>query len=152
MSTLSLLVLEADSRAFALRLDQVSTISRPLPIDPVPGVPPFVRGIATFRGMPLPVVDLAMLLGASEATEAERFVAVNAGPSQVLLAVSAVRGIHALEATDFAELPSLLREAKGRAFEAIASLDAHLLILLEGSRLVPHALLEALAPEARAGA
>lgn len=150
MPNLSLLLVSAENRAFALRLAEVAEIMRPLPVDPIPGVPDFVRGVAVVRGAPLPVVDLAMLLGADGPSEATRFVTVKAGGRRVVLAVSEIHGVQHLSAKVFGDLPPLFRDAKGRAMEAIAALDDRLLILLEGTRLVPAEVLETLKPEPRA--
>ncbi|MBO9539789.1 chemotaxis protein CheW [bacterium] len=147
MTSLSVLVVSVEARAFALRLDEVSEIMRPLSVAPMPGAPPFVRGVAVARGEPRPVVDLAMLLGASEPVAPERFVAVKTGERQVLLAVETVVGIQRLSAAVFEDLPPLFRQAKGHAMEAIASLDDRLLILLAGGRLVPPEHLAVLTPE-----
>lgn len=49
----------------ALPLVHIVETMRPMAIEPLPQMPPFVSGVAIIRGAPVPVVDGATLLGAS---------------------------------------------------------------------------------------
>jgi len=48
---------------FGLSIMQVLEIAGPPPLVAVPGAPDFVRGLAPWRGQPVPVLDLSRLLG-----------------------------------------------------------------------------------------
>ena len=48
---------------YALSLSDVESISKPLPISPVPHAPPHVQGLANRHGQVLPVVDLRIRFG-----------------------------------------------------------------------------------------
>jgi len=109
---------------------------RPLPVEPVAGVPSFVHGLAVIRGSATPVVDAATLLGAIGSAPT-RFVTVKAGPRRVALAVDAVVGIRAIPSESFASLPPLLQDSSVDAISAIATLDAELMLVLRSTRLVP---------------
>jgi chemotaxis signal transduction protein len=50
------------SRVGALAVRDVRETMRPLPVEPLARAPPFVRGLATIRGFPTPVVDFGRLL------------------------------------------------------------------------------------------
>lgn len=50
-------------QAFAIESDLVHEVVRTPPITPLPGAPPFLVGVAAHRGLVVPVVDLARLLG-----------------------------------------------------------------------------------------
>jgi hypothetical protein len=53
------LISRVQSRLCALALESVLETMRPLPIEPLAGVPEFVRGLPVIRGTPLPVIALA---------------------------------------------------------------------------------------------
>ena len=57
------LVFRADAHLAAIGLEHVTEVLRPLPVEPLAGVPPYVRGICVLRGRPVPVVDIGLLLG-----------------------------------------------------------------------------------------
>ncbi|MGQ9495096.1 MAG: chemotaxis protein CheW [Thermoanaerobaculaceae bacterium] len=58
------LVLAAGDRLAAVEVGWVRKIFRALPVTPLPGARPQLLGLAQFAGEPLPVLDLAQLLGA----------------------------------------------------------------------------------------
>src|SRR6185369_8884818 len=48
----------------ALPLPSVRRVMRALPVHPLPGGTPELKGLAEFAGEPLPILDLARLVGA----------------------------------------------------------------------------------------
>ncbi|KQW02895.1 hypothetical protein ASC87_00640 [Rhizobacter sp. Root1221] len=117
-------------------LAHVVETMRPLPVEAVAGAPHFVRGLAVIRGMPVPVVDAAHLLG-ELAAPANRFVTVIAGERRVALAVDSVLGVREVPTDSLHQLPPLLQEAGGDVVAAIGLLDAELLLVLSSTRLLP---------------
>jgi purine-binding chemotaxis protein CheW len=130
----SVLLVRAGARICALPIGSVVEVMRVLPIRSVSGVPEAVRGISLLRGAPVPVVDLAALLGEDEETGAGRLVAVRTGDRQVGLAVRAVLGI--VEISGLAALPPLLQHACAARVQALAALDTEFLWVLDAARLV----------------
>jgi purine-binding chemotaxis protein CheW len=63
----STLLCRVRERLCALPLAHVVETMRPLPIEPLGGMPGFVQGIAIIRGAPVPVVDAGALLGSAGA-------------------------------------------------------------------------------------
>jgi purine-binding chemotaxis protein CheW len=124
---------------------------RPLPVAPIAGAPPYVRGIAIVRGEPVPVVDLAALLGGEAGVDAARFVAVRAGGHAAALAVAEVLGVTELDARDGRRAP-LVRDACAGALESLRARDGDLLLVLGAARLVPDEALAAAARAVEAGA
>lgn len=59
------LLVAAGDRLAAVEARQVRRILRALPTVPLPGAQPELLGLAEFAGEPLPVLDLARLLGAT---------------------------------------------------------------------------------------
>lgn len=140
-----LLVCRVGSSLCGLPLEHVVETMRPLSPEPVPRMPPFVRGVSVIRGRPLPVLDARALLGARSDASAGRSVTVKVGERQLALLVDQVLGIHALDAAQSSQLPPVLGDA-GDSLEALGMLDAELLLVLQSARLLSEeqfALLEA---------
>jgi purine-binding chemotaxis protein CheW len=138
------------SRIGALALKDVRETMRPLPIEPLPGMPPFVLGVAIVRGFPAPIVDAVRLLkplGSPPpmiASPSARFVSLKLGERTAVLAVDAVLDIRPLAAGILADIPPLLRETGAEQMAMIGALDAHLLFVLEAARLVPESVWSAI--------
>ncbi|HKE18017.1 MAG TPA: chemotaxis protein CheW [Kofleriaceae bacterium] len=143
------LVCRLAGRLCALPLTQVVETMRPLRVEPVAAAPAFVRGVAIIRGVPVPVVDAAALVGGGEeaAQEPTRFVALRIGGRQVALAVDEVLGVRAMPAGALRELPPLLRGGPAEVLASIGALDAELLFALESARAVPETLWRSLAAQ-----
>jgi purine-binding chemotaxis protein CheW len=133
------LLIRARSWRFALPIAEVVETCRPLPVQPIAGAPAFVRGVTVLRGAPVPVVDLAALLGAGGEARGARLVVLRAGARQVALEVDEVIGATPLDASALAASPPLLREAVGGHLEALGALDGALLGVIDAARLVPEA-------------
>lgn len=127
----------------ALPVGQVIEIMRPLPIEPLSGMPQFIRGLCLVRGSPVPVVDAGLLLSGRE-TRAGRLVTIALASGTIALAVEQVIGIRSIDDAALRTLPPLMQNAAGDAVEAIRALDGELLLLLDTARLIPEALLDAL--------
>ena len=132
----TLLLCAVSTRVIGLPLEHVGETMRPLPIEPMPGAPAFVSGLSIIRGTPVPVVDAGRLLEEHTARPG-RFVTVRTGDRTVALAVDAVVGVRTIAAASLLSLPPLLREASATAVAAIGTLDAALLVVLRGARLLP---------------
>jgi purine-binding chemotaxis protein CheW len=146
------------SRIGALALKDVRETMRPLPVEPLPGMPPFVLGVAIVRGFPAPIVEAARLLkpaalppASAISSSSARFVSLKLGERTAVLAVDAVLDIRPLTAGILADVPPLLREAGAEQTALIGALDTRLLLVLEAARLVPESVWSAIkAPETSA--
>lgn len=140
------LLVTAGARVGALPVHHIAETMRPLPVEPVAGAPRCVRGLSVIRGAPVPVVDLPTLLGgrASAAPVSKRFVTVKVGERRLALAVDSVLGVEELEGAQLDELPPLLRHADLELVEAIGVVDAQLLVVLRGARILSDEVWEAL--------
>jgi purine-binding chemotaxis protein CheW len=131
------LVVRAGERLCALPIGSVVETMRPLPVTSLAGAPPYVRGVAIVRGEPVPVVDLAALVGAGGAPGAPaRFVSVRAGGRAAALAVAGVVGVTRLEPEGERRMP-LLADACAGTLSALRTRDDDLLLVLGAARLVP---------------
>lgn len=134
-----------------MRASHVIEIMRPMPMEPFANSQGFVLGLSVIRGVPVPVVDLAGLLGggiSEGAREISRFVSLRVDKRCVALAVEEVIDLRTLEASRLDEFPPLLAGQSG-AMDAVGILDAQLLLLLGTARMIPE---EAWAALERTGA
>jgi purine-binding chemotaxis protein CheW len=131
------LLVRASQRAAALPLSTVVETMRPLPVEALPGMPPFVAGLAVVRAEPVPVVSLDLLIGGAAGAAVGRFVTVRSEAGTFALAVSEVLGVHVLARDTLRALPPLLGAEAASLASAVTTHDRHLIALLETARLVP---------------
>jgi len=125
------------ARYCALPIEHVEETMRPLPLEPLARMPPFVLGLSIIRGAATPVVHAGKLLAAGEATTPARFLTLKVGERRVAFAVDAVLGVRDLASRALSDLPPLLQEAGDEVVSAIGTLDSDLLLLLRSARVVP---------------
>lgn len=130
------LVLRAGNRICALPIVHAVETMRPLPVEPVPGTPPYVLGLSMVRGAPAPVVALGPLCGAASGGAITRFVLARVGPRRLVLAVDFVVGVSDLQGADLADMPPLVSVVSSEAVEKIGTLDDRLLFLLRATRIL----------------
>lgn len=132
-SDLSLLC-RVQTRLCALPLAHVVETMRPLPVEPLPGAPSFVRGLSIIRGAAVPIVDVAHLFN-GEASSSGRFVTIAIVDRRAALAVDDVLGVRSIPAASLQALPPLLQNTD--VVSAIGTLDAELLVVLHAARMMP---------------
>jgi purine-binding chemotaxis protein CheW len=136
-----MLVTSVGGLACALPIEHVIEIMRPLPVEPVarPSGDPvlaMIDGLAMIRGVPVPVIDVRRLLGATGG-RAARVVVVRVRDRQLALLVDEVSGVQHIDQAQLSQLPPLLRGANRDSITAIGARDAALLVVLDAARVVP---------------
>ncbi len=139
------LLVRVSSAVCAIPLSQVIETMRPLQVSPISDAAGFVCGVALIRGMPTPVVELAALFHTDRQVSSGRFVTVRSGGRAIALSVETVIGVAELDTSDVSAMPPLLKSARTEAIEAIGSLDAELLIMLQTAKLVPESVWKTIA-------
>ncbi|CAN7360944.1 chemotaxis protein CheW [Phenylobacterium sp. LjRoot225] len=114
---------------------QVREVMRRLPTERAPSAPPFVCGLSIVRGGPVPVIDVALLLGEA-ASDLGYFVTVSCGDRVAALAVDGVMGVRRLPPAALHALPPLLDGADHAFVSQIGALDDQLLFVLDSARIV----------------
>jgi purine-binding chemotaxis protein CheW len=132
-----LLLCRMRSHLCAVPLEHVAETMRPMPVTPLAGSPPFVRGMSVIRGTAIPVVDGGSLLGSVAPASPTRFITLKTDGKHVALAVEEVIGIRSLAAVALDDLPPLLRSANADLVSALGMLDKELLLVLQTARIVP---------------
>ena len=129
------MVVAIGGRRCAIPLSEVSEVLRPLPIEPLPSPLPAVLGATVVRGVTVPVIDPARLLG-GDPSSVRRFVVLRLGERRAVLAVDDIHGIQDLAGLGSESLPPLLHNPESEAIQAIGRLDHELLLVLQAARLV----------------
>lgn len=129
------LLFRVRSRLVGLPLACVVEVLRPLPVDTLPGTPPWVVGMSLLRGAATPVVDAAALLGGPLGPR-ERLISLKLAERRVGLLVDQVVGLRELPADLLKDLPLLLQEAGQETVAALGILDEELLLVLGSAQLV----------------
>jgi purine-binding chemotaxis protein CheW len=140
----STLAIRVGARICAIPLSDVVEIMRPLPIEAWIGTTDVVRGLSVIRGVPVPVVDLGRLVGASGNCLSTRFVAIRVGERLVALAVDAVLDIREFDPTVRTQMPPLLSDACTDLVESVGALDTELFTVLKSCSIVPETIWDAL--------
>ncbi|PRC95178.1 chemotaxis protein CheW [Solimicrobium silvestre] len=125
-------------------LEHVAETMRALPVEVFPDMLPFMFGVSIIRGVAVPVVNLAGLLGGATDTGVTRYVTVRLGNRLVAFAVGSVVGVSQLAADVIDGLPPLLGEADRSIVAAIGTLDSNLFLVLEASRVIPESVWQVL--------
>lgn len=81
------------SERYAIPAETVLEVAEVGEISPVPGAPRAIAGVRNLRGSVLPVMDVAPLLGASEAGERRRIVVTEIRGARAGILVDDVSGI-----------------------------------------------------------
>lgn len=142
------LLLRVGTRLCTISLKQVVETLRPLPIEGLADAPRFIQGMSIVRGEPVPVVDVAALLGDATGRSARRFVMVRAGHGRrIALAVEEVLNVVRLDEAHFQETPPLLQEALPGCVEMIGALDGKLVAMLATMHILPEEVWARMVPE-----
>ena len=136
VSNEKVLLCRVPPRLVALPVEHVIETMRPLPVEPLSGMPEYVIGLSIIRGMPVPVVDTSRILGGRE-LQPQRFVTVRTGGRVVALAVGPIVGAQSVSTDSLGHLPPLVRDAAGHIIAAMGALDDRLLLVLSSAHLVP---------------
>jgi purine-binding chemotaxis protein CheW len=128
----------------ALPVEHVVETMRPLAVVPLAGVPLGVSGVSLIRGFPVPVIDAGCLFGIPGPRQVTRFVTIKVDERRAALAVDSVVGVRTLPVDSSRELAPLLQTSDAGVVSTIGTLDANLLLVLQGARLVPASIWKAI--------
>jgi purine-binding chemotaxis protein CheW len=135
------LVVRVGERLLAVPLDDVVETMRALPLEAIAGVPPWLAGVAIIRGVPVPVVAMGVMLTIPAAVH-RRFITLKVGARSVAIAVDAVLGVRNITALPLHAAAPLLQGVGCAAIDALATLDAELVLVLRTCRVLSEAVLQ----------
>ena len=137
---------------YGLDILKVREIIGILPITKLPEAPPFLKGVVNLRGQLVPVIDLRLRFGLSEAGYSERTCIIvvehvsEAGKKAIGLVVDSVSEVVNVKTTEIEEPPDLGSQAEMGLIFGIAHVGEELIILLDVGRIVGKAVLEEARP------
>ncbi|QSQ20005.1 chemotaxis protein CheW [Pyxidicoccus parkwayensis] len=129
---------------YALPLSRAREVLRYVPVTPVPGVPPSVRGVIHVRGRVVPVVDLAVRFGrpAHEPTPWTCFVLVEVDvegePAMLGMMVDSVDSVVELAAGDVLPPPPFGTAIRTEFLLGMSRHGDGILLLLDVDRVLAH--------------
>ena len=125
---------------YAVPINRVREIQRPVQSVRMPRVAPFVRGLFNLRGQVLPLIDTAARLGLTAAPEGaegkRRVVVVDAGGGSFGLMVDAVLEVLRCDESAPQAPRNLLDLPAARFVAAVLDLDGRLVFALDLDRLL----------------
>jgi purine-binding chemotaxis protein CheW len=132
-----ILLVRTHSWSCALQMSDIVETMRTLPVVPFAVGPRFLRGVSVVRGAPLPVINLAVLLGAEDGARGRRFVVLRSGARRFCLEVDEVVGVPHIDLALLEKAPPLLSGVLTEHVERLGVLDGEVLVSLEPARLIP---------------
>ena len=110
---------------YGIPIEDVSEISLPLPVARLPHVPAHVAGLINLRGVMMPVIDLARVMGLPPGEDAGacRLVVVKGDGYQVALRVDEVQGLVRLAESAFRPAPANVARGDAELLDKVAALD-----------------------------
>ncbi|HZV81733.1 MAG TPA: chemotaxis protein CheW [Geobacteraceae bacterium] len=126
------MIFRLHGRRFVLEVDSVAEISDVLPEYPIPGAPPFLRGVVNMHGRVAAVLDLGLYLGLGPTDKGRSLVLLSGPESSLALLVEHLErmivseDIGAIQTGNDRLLPVELVLADGRAslLDVAALMDA----------------------------
>ena len=123
---------------YALPVDTVLQMETFSGATHVPGVPAYVAGIVTVRGLVVPVIDLRARFGlpAAEVTLDTRIVVTASGSRVVALRVDTAREVLQLDIEKHQPAPAVISERSSGFVRAVHALGSRLLMLVDLSKIL----------------
>lgn len=127
----------ADER-YGVRVQQVQSIERLLPITRVPKTLPFIRGVMNLRGVITPVLDVRERFGfaTQEATDETRVIVVKVEEILVGLIVDAVMDVATIDEATVEAPPAVVGGVQAEYLHGIARVAEDALILLNLAKIL----------------
>jgi purine-binding chemotaxis protein CheW len=131
---LELLEFRLASERYAVETRYVAEVHALRDLTPLPGTPPFVRGIVNLRGRILAVYDLKKFFALPEqgVTDLHRILVVDAGDFEIGLLADVVVGVRSLPLSALSPLPTL----SAIAADFLKGISEDRLVVLDLGRLL----------------
>jgi purine-binding chemotaxis protein CheW len=123
--------------SYALPIERVREIIRPLPMQTLPHAPAMVVGVVDHRGHVVTIIDLRVRfeVGYGEQTGPARWLIVNRGPRLLGLVVDRVNEVFKVQDAEARNVPELGAGSAQRAITAAYSHHGRLLFVVDVDRI-----------------
>jgi len=133
ISARNLVAFEVGGVAYALDIQRVREILRPMPLVALPHLPQGVVGVVDHRGVVVPIVDLRERFGAAPVGQPRevRWVVVTRGARLLGLVVDRVTAVLGTDDTEAREPPAIAAGERARGIKAACSIGGRLVFVLD---------------------
>ena len=138
----AVLLVRAHAWYCAIPVASVTETCRPLPVQPVEGMPAFVRGITVMRGKTTPVIHLGMMLAGGSIEPGRRFVAVQVRGSPLVFEVDETVGVRHIPRSQLDTTTPLTHGGATDRLDGVGVFNNELLAWLDTARIVQDDLLD----------
>lgn len=135
---LQMVLFRVAETAMAVPVAQVEYVERVGTLTPVPGAPPFLRGVASLRGQVVPIVDLAERLGLGQRPlgSKTRVLVVRVEGQMVGMAVDEVLRVMYLSEEAVQPPPPVVARVSARFLAGVAYLQGDVVLVLDLQRVL----------------
>lgn len=126
-------VFTIDDEEFALDVEKVNEIIKPIEIARVPNVPAFIEGMMNIRGKVLAIVDLRSKLGINKKDfdENTKVIIVNVKGTSVGLVVDGVREIFRVEDGKTEATPDMITKANSEFIKGVVKKQEKMMMVVD---------------------
>ena len=133
-----MLTFRLGTEAYGINILKVQEIRGCDPVTPIAGTPEFIRGVIDLRGVIVPIVDMRMKFGLSDASY-EVFTVViilNVARRVIGIVVDSVSDVVTFEAEQIRPVPEFSAQLDTKFITGLARLDEQMIILLDIEHLL----------------
>jgi purine-binding chemotaxis protein CheW len=129
----NLVAFEVGGVAYAVDIQRVKEIVRPLPVVPLPHLPHGVIGVVDHRGDVTPIIDLRLRFGVPQASEARevRWIVVTHEKRLLGLVVDRVSAVLGAQDAQTREPPAIAQGQRDRGIKSACSIGGRLVFVLD---------------------
>jgi purine-binding chemotaxis protein CheW len=121
---------------FGIDIASVVEIIKVQKIFSIPGLPGFLTGVMSVRGIVMPVIDLRLRFGMKPSGRKERIILVRFGQERIGFLVDGISEILMLEGPDIHPAPSLFRGFKAEYLTGLGKKGEQIILLLNIDNLL----------------
>jgi len=121
---------------FGIDIASVVEIIKVQKIFSIPGLPGFLTGVMSVRGIVMPVIDLRLRFGMKPSGRKERIILVRFGHERIGFLVDGISEILMLEGPDIHPAPSLFRGFKAEYLTGLGKKGEQIILLLNIDNLL----------------
>ncbi|MGE5474101.1 MAG: chemotaxis protein CheW [Ignavibacteriales bacterium] len=138
MATKQYVVFGIEDESFALDIEKVKEIIKPIEIAHVPNVPEFIEGMINMRGKVHAVINIRskFKIPKKEFDEGTKIILVNMNSMLAGIIVDGVSEIVRVDDQDIGETPEIITKASPEYIKGVIKKDEKMLIVLDIDRVI----------------
>lgn len=121
---------------FGIEISRVVEILKAQKIFSIPGLPDFLSGVVTVRGVVIPLIDLRTRFGKKPSGKKERIIIVRFDQEKIGFLVDEIKDILSLSPEEITKPPSIFRGFKTEYIVGLGKKDERIIILLNIDNLL----------------